>query len=92
MAYYFIVNENGFIIGATEKEGEKTVSDLNMSSFHKPKWSGIEWVEGESEEEKAEREARHQLELSAPSPEELADAELEIKIISLLTELEVIQS
>lgn len=59
--------------------------------FHKPKWSGSEWVEGETEEEKIEREANQLLESLRPSPAEIADAELEIKMLTMLTELGVIR-
>lgn len=59
--------------------------------FNKPKWNGSEWVEGESEEEKTEREAQQLLESLKPSPSEIANAELEIKVITMLTELEVVQ-
>lgn len=54
-----------------------------------PRWSGKQWVEGESEEEKAEREAQLALIEMQPTAEELANAEFEIKVIKLLSELEV---
>ena len=59
--------------------------------FYKPSWDGAKWVEGETAEEKAERESAQALESLKPSPEELADAELEIKVITMLTEMGVIQ-
>jgi len=59
--------------------------------FYKPKWTGAEWVEGETEEEKAEREEKQLIESLKPSPQEIANAELEIKILTTLTELGVIQ-
>jgi len=57
----------------------------------KPRWTGTEWVEGETEEEKAEREAKQLLESLKPTPEEVANAELEIKMLTMLTDLGVVQ-
>ena len=62
----------------------------NPHNFRKAKWTGTEWIEGESQEEKDERESQQLIESLKPSQDELSDAELEIKIITLLSELEVI--
>lgn len=58
--------------------------------FYKPKWNGSEWVEGESEEEKYERESLENLNSLQPTPEEIADSELEIKMLTLLLEMGIV--
>lgn len=59
--------------------------------LYRAKWNGTEWVEGETLEERAERESQLLLESLKSSPSQIADAELEIKILTTLTELGVIQ-
>ena len=59
--------------------------------LYRPKWIDDEWIEGETEEEKAERESQQLIESLKPSPSEIADAELEIKMLTMLTDLGVIQ-
>lgn len=59
--------------------------------LYRAKWNGTEWIEGETEEEKTERESQQLLESLKPSPNEIADAELEIKMLTMLTDLGVIQ-
>lgn len=59
--------------------------------LYRAKWNGTKWVEGETQEEKDERESQLLLESLKPTPSEIADAELEIKILTTLTELGVIQ-
>lgn len=86
--YVANVDEYGAIIDE-DKQGFITV-DIPSGLF-KHRWNGAEWVEGETAEERAERESQQLLESLKPSPEEIADAELEIKIVTMLTELEVIQ-
>lgn len=92
------IDDKGFIINNYSANGDVEVPDGCITvqlpqpmPFHKPKWSGSEWVEGETEEEKIEREANQLLDSLRPSPSEIADAELEIKMITMLTELGVIQ-
>ena len=76
-------------------QGEQVELDKSFAttaydpSFYKPKWTGSEWVEGESDDERVERGAEQLLGSLLPSLSEIADAELEIKVISLLTELGV---
>lgn len=82
------IDENGNILDE-DKQGF-IVIDIPVGLWKK-KWTGSEWIEGETEEEKAEREAQQLLESLKPSPAEIANAELEIKVITMLTELEVIQ-
>ncbi|WP_025116245.1 hypothetical protein [Lysinibacillus fusiformis] len=86
--YLADIDEHGNIMDE-EKQGFNT-GDIPSGLF-KPKWNGVQWVEGESEKEKSEREAQQLLESLKPSPSEIADAELEIKIATMPTELEVIQ-
>ncbi|MGE7984937.1 hypothetical protein [Lysinibacillus fusiformis] len=96
--YAYIVDKNGFIINSYLIGGvvevPKEAIDVQLPqplSFVKPKWNGKEWTEGETEEEKTEREEKQLLESLKPSPNEIADAELEIKILTMLTDLEVVQ-
>ena len=96
--FAFIVDKNGFVVDTTiiTKEQEKEQKFVTVTfpidpPLSKPKWDGMEWVEGETEEEKIEREAQQLLESLKPSPSEIADAELEIKMITMLKEMEVIQ-
>ncbi|MED4701601.1 hypothetical protein P9436_21420 [Lysinibacillus capsici] len=99
------INEEGFLQfgeeifvsdNATIPDGYTDISlptDLNGNQlpFYKPKLVENKWIEGETAEERADREAQQLLESLKPSPEELADAELEIKLITILSELGVIQ-
>lgn len=94
-----IIDENGYIVDSIlvtcEKEGVEgnvvTVPQPDDISFYKRRWDGVQWVEGETAEEKAEREAQQMLESLKPSQNEIEDAELEIKMITMLTEMGVIQ-
>ncbi|WGF39876.1 MULTISPECIES: hypothetical protein [Lysinibacillus] len=86
--YIAEINEHGNIVDE-DKQGFIIV-DIPSGLF-KYKWNGAEWIEGETEEEKTEREALQLLESLKPTLEELANAELEIKMLTILTELEVIQ-
>lgn len=92
------IDDKGFIINNYYDNGDVEIPDGCITvqlpqpmPFHKPKWNGTEWVEGEIEEEKGEREANQLLESLKPTSSEIADAELEIKILTTLTELGVIQ-
>lgn len=85
--YLANVSSNGEIL---DKDKTHFISTDPPHGLYIIKWNGAEWVEGESEAELAEREAKQQLETLLPSPEEIEDAELEIKMITLLTELGVI--
>ena len=72
-------------------EGELVTEPLPQPLFFfKPRWNGSEWEEGESEEAQSERASEDVLKALQPSPAELADAQLEIKILNLLTDLEVV--
>lgn len=92
----YMVDDNGFIlevivVDISETIPNNVVIDNIENYYHTPRWNGAEWVEGESAEEKSNREAQQLLESLKPSPQELADAEIEIKMITMLTEMGVIQ-
>ncbi|WP_312145600.1 hypothetical protein [Lysinibacillus capsici] len=82
------VDENGIILDES-KQDYISVDPLDI--LFSPQWNGTEWVEGETVEERAERESQQLLESLKPSHEEIANAELEIKMLTMLTELGVIQ-
>ncbi|MGE8004391.1 hypothetical protein [Lysinibacillus sp. NPDC093216] len=95
--YAYEIDSEGYIINNYVIDGDIIVPDGCITEqlpqpllFYRPKWSGKEWVEGETEEEKAERESQQLLESLKPSPPEIVDAELEIKMITMLREMEVI--
>jgi len=96
--YSYEIDEKGFIINNYYDNGDVEIQDSCITvqlpqplPFHKPKWNGVEWTEGETEEEKAERESKQLLESLKPSLTEIANAELEIKILTTLTELGVVR-
>ncbi|WP_432702227.1 hypothetical protein [Lysinibacillus sphaericus] len=94
--YAYIINEEGFVINTIvfdidDELDETVVKTFIPNGINKARWNGSEWVEGETADEKAEREAQQMLESLKPSPQELTDAELEIKMITMLTEMGVIQ-
>lgn len=55
--------------------------------YYKPRWIDTKWIEGETTEEKAERESILNLESIKPTYEQIEDAKLEIKSIQILQEL-----
>jgi len=68
--------------------GEYVTMDLPQPLyFYKPKWNGSEWIEGESKEERDEREGQQLLESLSPSQEELAKAAHRLDTIELLLEM-----
>lgn len=92
----YMVDDNGFIlevivVDISETIPNNVVIDNIENYYHTPRWDGTVWVEGETAEEKAEREAQQMLESLKPSQNEIEDAELEIKMITMLTEMGVIQ-
>lgn len=96
--HVYEIDNKGFIINNYYDNGDVEIPDGCITvqlpqpmTFYKPKWTGFEWVEGETEEEKVDREAKELLESLKPSPQEIANAELEIKMLTVLTELGVIQ-
>jgi len=86
--YLAEVDENENII---DEDKQMFIATDFPNNIFKPKWDGEKWIEGETEEEKSERELKQLLESLKPSPEELANAELEIKVLTMLTEMGVIQ-
>lgn len=100
--HVYEIDEMGFLkeVYLADVDSEGNILDEDKQGFitfdypsglWKKKWNGDQWIEGESEEEKAEREAQQLLESLKPSSSEIADAELEIKLITILTELRVTQ-
>jgi len=99
--HIYKIDDKGFVsdieVGTFDTDGNlisHTVEYITMDyppEYYKPRWTGIKWVEGETKEEKDGREAQRLLESLKPSPSEIADAELEIKMITMLTEMGVIQ-
>lgn len=72
-------------------EGNYITVDLPQPLlFYKPKWTGTEWVEGESQSEREERKSQQLLESLNPSEEELSKAERELETIELLLEMGLI--
>lgn len=95
--YAYKIDENGFIIDNYLIDGDTPIPNGSITvqlpqplPFYRTRWNGEEWVEGETEEEKAEREALATLEALKPTLEQLEQADFEIKSITLLKELEVI--
>ncbi|WP_409370302.1 hypothetical protein [Lysinibacillus sp. 38-6] len=102
--HIYQVNSDGFIeevfLGQFDETGkliepigEYVTTDLPQPlPFYRPKWDGIQWVEGAREEELAEHKEQQLLESLKPSVEEIEDADLEVKILTMLLEMEVFQS
>lgn len=100
--HVYEIDERGFLkeVYLADVDSEGNILDEDKQGFitvdypsglWKRKWDGTEWIKGETEEEKAEREAQQLLESLKPTPSQIADAEIEIKILTTLTELGVIQ-
>lgn len=96
--YAYEINREGYIINNYLIVGDVPIPESCITEqlpqpliFYRPKWDGTKWIEGETEEEKANRESQQLLGSLKPSPTEIEDAELEIKILTLLTDLGVIQ-
>lgn len=86
--YLADIDSEGNILDV-DKQGFITVD--YPSGLWKKRWTGTEWIEGETVEERSEREEQQLLESLKPSLDEIANAELEIKMLTMLTELGVIQ-
>lgn len=95
------INKQGFVInvdtanidesGNILDEDKKHMIAVGYQGLYKAKWNDAEWIEGATQEELEERESQHLLESLKPSQNEIANAELEIKILTMLTELGVVQ-
>lgn len=59
--------------------------------FYRPRFNGAQWVEGISVEEITKLKQQQLLENLKPSVEEIMDADLEVKILTMLIEMEVIE-
>ncbi|MFJ7646940.1 hypothetical protein ACIQ1H_05300 [Lysinibacillus sp. NPDC097279] len=81
-------DENGQLI---DPIGEYVTTDLPQPLlFYQPKWDDTQWVEGATEEELVKHKEQQLLDNLKPSVEEITDADLEIKILTILLEMEVI--
>lgn len=94
MLYAFIVDVNGYIVNSTLISDIKNKNDYEIitpvpNNLFKPRWNGNEWIEGESDEESLLREEERIANSLIPSQFELTDAELEIKILTILMEMEM---
>ncbi|AVK96737.1 hypothetical protein FCT18_20870 [Lysinibacillus sphaericus] len=97
------VDSDGFIeevfLGELDEEGNliDPVGDYVTTNlpqplpFYRPKWNGVQWVEGGTEEELAKHKEQQLLKNLKPSVEEIMDADLEVKILTMLLEMEVIE-
>lgn len=94
----YIIDNDGYIIDSivikTEKEEVNgnivSISQPNNISFYRRRWNGIEWVEGETEEDRNKREYIEYMNKFEPSYSEIEDAKLEIKTIEIIKEIGVI--
>lgn len=96
--YAYEVNKQGYIINNYLIGGDVPIPESCVTKqlpqplvFYRPKWDGTKWVEGETAKEKTDRESRQLLESLKPTPIEISDAELEIKLLTMLKDLGVIQ-
>lgn len=72
--------------------GEYVTTDLPQPlPFYRPRWDGFQWVEGISKEEIARHKQQQVLENLKPSVQEITDADIEVKILTMLLEMEVIE-
>lgn len=101
--HIYQLNSDGFIeevfLGEFDDEGqlidpvgEYVTTDLPQPlPFYRPKWNGSKWIEGATKEELEKHKEQQLLENLQPSVEEILDADLEIKILTMLLEMEVIE-
>lgn len=88
------IDEQGFVIGIEHINQDEqvdfnyvSVSPPQTPSFFKAKWDGKKWVEGKPQEE---IDFEQLLKSLQPTQQNLDAADLEIKILTLLLEMEVI--
>ena len=94
----YIVDNDGYIIESIVIKSEKeevngdivSISQPNNISFYRRRWNGVEWVEGETEEDKSKREYNEYLASLIPSNSEIEEARIEIKSIKLLQDMGVV--
>ena len=99
--HIYQVDSNGFIeevfLGQFDETGELidpigeyVTTDLPQPlPFYRPKWNGSKWIEGATKEELEKHKEQQLLDDLIPSVEEIKDADLEIKILTMLLEMEV---
>lgn len=87
--YVAEIDDNGFIVDE-DKKGFLTTDLPQGYDFIRPRWYRGKWVEGATQDELDERDAERLMQALVPTPEQVADSELEIKILSLLIDMEVI--
>ncbi|POZ56258.1 hypothetical protein LYSIN_01041 [Lysinibacillus sphaericus] len=72
--------------------GEYITTDLPQPLlFYRPKWDGTQWLEGATEDVLAKHKEQQLMDNLRPSVQEITDADLEIKILTMLLEMQVIQ-
>jgi len=94
----YIVDNDGYIIESIVIKSEKeevngdivSISQPNNISFYRRRWNGVEWVEGETEEDRNKREYNEYLASLIPSNSEIEEARIEIKSIKLLQDMGVV--
>lgn len=94
----YIIDNDGYITDSIVIKSEKeevngnivSISQPNNISFYRRRWNGIEWVEGETEEDRNKREYREYLASLIPSDSEVEEARIEIKSIKLLQDMGVV--
>lgn len=99
--HIYQVNNAGFIeevfLGEFDDDGklidpvgEYVTTDLPQPlPFYRPKWDGTKWIEGATKVELEKHKEQQLLEDLKPSVKEIMDADLEIKILTMLLEMEV---
>lgn len=94
----FEISEEGYILGTYVKEidsGGNLIEELPpnfvivrpQDGLFRAKWTGTEWVEDKTQ---AEFEEDDFLESLTPTPEEIVNAEFEIKTLNILMEVGLI--
>jgi len=95
--YAFVINKNGYVIDSEfiTKEQEKEEKYITLpfpieNLLYIPRWNGVEWVEGETEEDRNKREYNEYVASLIPSNSEIEEARIEIKSIKLLQDMGVV--
>lgn len=80
-------NQRGFDslwLEENEEVPDSYIEAFTSGGFHYPRWNGTEWTEGLTQEE---IDAEKLLSNLIPTAEQIKNAELEIKILTLLQEV-----
>ena len=83
------VDDKGVAVNPDERN-YILVDPPQPNNFLRMKWDGRMWVEGATQQELSDREFRISLNTLAPTPEQVTESELEIKILTILIDMEVI--